>query len=131
MPKHAGAVARWWRDHRYLLSTKYEVHTHSRTYVRPKQPVYGNLLQHQVNGEMWDDSFEGPFLRWQDWRKTSQWSMFVRQHAEVQPRGVHLSSERSHYQTMRRCESLFSYNKELLCDGRPRPVVLQRRQVQA
>lgn len=41
------------------------------------------LLQYQKNVEMWDDSFERPFLQKTDWRKSSQWAMIIRRHAEV------------------------------------------------
>ena len=42
-------------------------------------------LQSQVSRVQWLPQFEGPHLKPSMWRKSSQWSMILRSHAEVPP----------------------------------------------
>jgi hypothetical protein len=45
-------------------------------------------LQSQVSRVQWLPQFEGPHLKPTMWRKSSQWSMILRSHAEVRPAPV-------------------------------------------
>lgn len=40
-------------------------------------------MQHEVHQRRWTDLMDFPGLHWWHWRKSSQWFMFTRAHAEV------------------------------------------------
>eukprot|EP00208_Stichococcus_sp_RCC1054_P002801 CAMPEP_0206137708 /NCGR_PEP_ID=MMETSP1473-20131121/2776_1 /ASSEMBLY_ACC=CAM_ASM_001109 /TAXON_ID=1461547 /ORGANISM="Stichococcus sp, Strain RCC1054" /LENGTH=539 /DNA_ID=CAMNT_0053530909 /DNA_START=217 /DNA_END=1833 /DNA_ORIENTATION=- len=49
-----------------------------------------SACEHQRSEDLWHPSFERPFLRKSDWRKSSQWSMLIRPHAEVLVAETHI-----------------------------------------